>query len=224
MAMAVTLSVHILSQYPVVTWGTPEQQRPLAARDARRRGARRVRPDRAARRQRRRARSGRAPSASGRRRADRLPADRHEDLDLQRARGGPLPRLRDARSGGRAEGHHRVPRREGDARASGSGRTSGRWGSGPARPPSCIFDGAEVPVGEPARRGGRGLPDRAVGAGRGPDLDRGRRASGSRGPALEAAAALPRASAGLRRAARRAAGPPVHARRDGPRRGRRPGR
>jgi acyl-CoA dehydrogenase len=26
MAMAVSLSVHILSQYPVVTWGTPEQQ------------------------------------------------------------------------------------------------------------------------------------------------------------------------------------------------------
>ena len=25
MAMAVSLSVHILSQYPVVTWGTPEQ-------------------------------------------------------------------------------------------------------------------------------------------------------------------------------------------------------
>ena len=26
MSMAVSLSVHILSQYPVVTWGTPEQQ------------------------------------------------------------------------------------------------------------------------------------------------------------------------------------------------------
>ena len=26
LSTAVTLSVHILSQYPVVTWGTPEQQ------------------------------------------------------------------------------------------------------------------------------------------------------------------------------------------------------
>ena len=34
MAMAVSLSVHILSQYPVVTWGTDEQRSPLAARDA----------------------------------------------------------------------------------------------------------------------------------------------------------------------------------------------
>ena len=32
-----------------------------------------------------------------------------------------------------AEGDHGVPRREGDARASGSGRTRRRWGSGPAR-------------------------------------------------------------------------------------------
>ena len=31
MAMAVSLSVHILSQYPVVTWGTDEQHGALAA-------------------------------------------------------------------------------------------------------------------------------------------------------------------------------------------------
>ena len=54
MAMAVSLSVHILSQYPVVTWGTRRAAGALAAGDARRRGARRVRPDRAACRQRRR--------------------------------------------------------------------------------------------------------------------------------------------------------------------------
>ena len=30
MASAVTLSVHILSQYPVVTWGTAEQRERLA--------------------------------------------------------------------------------------------------------------------------------------------------------------------------------------------------
>ncbi len=30
MSMAVSLSVHILSQYPVVTSGTPEQRRALA--------------------------------------------------------------------------------------------------------------------------------------------------------------------------------------------------
>ena len=96
--------------------GDARAARPLAATDAHRRGARRLRPHRAARGQRRRrdpnARRARGPG----RRADRLSIDRDEDLDLQRPRGGPLPGLRDARSGGRREGDHRVPGREGDAR------------------------------------------------------------------------------------------------------------
>ena len=66
MAMAVSLSVHILSQYPVVTWGTDEQQARWLPADARRRGARRLRADRAARRLRRRRDPDCGPSASGR--------------------------------------------------------------------------------------------------------------------------------------------------------------
>ena len=50
MAMAVSLSVHILSQYPVVDLGDRRAARPLAPRDAVRRGPRCVRADRAARR------------------------------------------------------------------------------------------------------------------------------------------------------------------------------
>ena len=47
MALAVSLSVHILSQYPVITWGTDEQKAPLASRHARRQADGRVRADRA---------------------------------------------------------------------------------------------------------------------------------------------------------------------------------
>jgi alkylation response protein AidB-like acyl-CoA dehydrogenase len=50
-------------------------------------------------------------------------------------------------SGGRREGDHGVPRSRRGRPVSGSGRTSGRWGSGRARPRSSCFDGAEVPAG-----------------------------------------------------------------------------
>ena len=49
MAIAVTLCVHVLHQYPVVTFGDGEQQARWLPADARRRGARCVRADRAGR-------------------------------------------------------------------------------------------------------------------------------------------------------------------------------
>ena len=197
--------------------GIARAARPLAAADARRGGARGVRPDRTARRQRRRRDpDARRTSRSGRR-ADRLSAERHEDLDLERPRGGPVPRLRDARPERRRQGHHGVPRREGDGRV-------------PVRRPRTK-DGDPCLPGrrarlrrrrgagrEPPRRGRGGLQDRPVGARRGPDLDRGRmrrhrpgRAGGGR--------AIPDGATGVRGAAQRAAGPAVHAGRDGPRGG-----
>ena len=48
MSVAVGVSVHSLTGYPVATFGTDEQQRGPAARDARRRPARRLLPLRAA--------------------------------------------------------------------------------------------------------------------------------------------------------------------------------
>ena len=215
MATAVTLSVHILSQYPVVTWGTDAQRarwlpamlagealgafaltEPQAGSDA---AAIRTRAERVG--------AGGCP--------DGVPADRHEDLDLERARGGPLPGLRHARSGGGHQGHHRVPRREGDdrlpvrrARAEdGDPRLPGR-GAG--------LRGLRGPGREPPRRRGRRLPDRAVGARRGPHLDRGcvrRDRAGRRSSRPQATCTQRQAFGG---AAGRPAGRPVHARRDGP--------
>ena len=214
MSMAVSLSVHILSQYPVVTWGTPEQHarwlppmltgealgafaltEPHAGSDA---AAIRTRAERV------------GPS----RRADRLSIDRDQDLDLQRPRGGPLPGLRHARSGGRREGDHGVPGREGDAWFPVRGARAEDGDPGvPGR-------GARVrrrrgPGRQPARCGGRGLQDRAVRARRGPDLDRGRMRRDRAGRA-GGVGSLSRATEGVRGAARRAAGPAVHAGRDGP--------
>ena len=209
MASAVTLSVHILSQYPVVTWGTAEQHErwlgpmiageklgafaltePHAGSDA---GSLRTRAER------------------GRRRL--VPADRLEDLDLERAGGRPLPRVRDARPVGRPAGDHRVPRREGIARVHvrGPREEDGH--------PVVPRRGADLrrlrrPGREPPRRGGRRLPDRAVGAGRGPDLDR-RGVRRDRPLRARAGRPVPRRAAGVRRAAGRAAGPPVHGRGDG---------
>ena len=53
MALAVSLSVHILSQYPVITWGTDEQKSRWLPRHARRQRDGRLRADRAAGRLRR---------------------------------------------------------------------------------------------------------------------------------------------------------------------------
>ena len=116
MASAVSLSVHILSQYPVVTWGSPEQHarwlpamlsgealgafaltEPHAGSDA---AAIRTRAERVG--------PADAPTA--------LPAERDEGLDLERPRRRPLSRLRDARSVGRRQGDHGLPGREGHGR------------------------------------------------------------------------------------------------------------
>ncbi len=50
MAAAVTLSVHLLSQFPVLNDGTDGADRAMASGDDRRRGARRLLPDRTGRR------------------------------------------------------------------------------------------------------------------------------------------------------------------------------
>ena len=136
MSMAVSLSVHLLSQYPVVTWGTPEQQarwlpamvtgealgafaltEPHAGSDAA-----------AIRTPRRADRPGR--------RAGRLSADRHQDLDLERAGRRALPGLRHARSDAGRQGRSPPSWSRRARPGSGSARTNGRWGSGPARRPS----------------------------------------------------------------------------------------
>ena len=187
MAIAVSLSVHILSQYPVVTWGTPEQQErwlpAMLAGEAL--GAFALTEPHAG-----------CDAAAIRTRAEavgpadaptRVPADRDEDLDLQRARGGAVPRVRDARSDGRRQGHHGVPGREGDRRV-------------PVR-------GARAEDGDPRLPGGGARVRRRRGPGREPSRRRRARATGSRcrrsvragsrspprasgspGPALEAAA------------------------------------
>ena len=72
---AVSLSVHILSQYPVVTWGTPEQHARWLPAMLSRRGPGRLRPDRAACRQRCRGDPDPGRAGRARRRADGLPAD-----------------------------------------------------------------------------------------------------------------------------------------------------
>ena len=119
---------------------------PLAAGDARRRGARGVRADRTEGRQRRRGDpdAGRARRAG--RRARRLPADGHEDLDLERPGGRALPRLRHARSGARA-------RRRSPPSSSRRARPGFRFGAHETKmgiracpAAELVFDGAEVPV------------------------------------------------------------------------------
>ena len=182
MAMAVSLSVHILSQYPVVTWGTDEQKarwlpamlagealgafaltEPHAGSDA--------------------SRSGRASGSRQDGSAYRLTGTKiwisnapEAERYLVFATLDPTPARRASR---RSWSRRGCP-------ASGSGRTSRRWASGRARPRSSCSRAARCRR-EPARRGGRGLPDRAVGARRGADLDR-RGVRGLARSALEAAA------------------------------------
>ena len=126
----------------------------LAAGDAGRRGPGRVRPDRAPRRQRRRGdpdpRGGRGTG----RRADGVPPDRDEDLDLERARGGPVPRLRDARSRApapRASPHSSSRRGPPGFRFGAHERKMGIRACPAAE---LVFDGAEIPVAN--RLGGEG--------------------------------------------------------------------
>ena len=215
MSMAVSLSVHILSQYPVVTWGTPEQHArwlpPMLAGEAL--GAFALTEPHAG-----------SDAAAIRTRAERVgPADAptayrltgHQDLDLERARGGPLPRLRDAGPRGGCQRRSRPSWSRRARPASGSARTSEKMGIRACPAAELVFDGAEVPVANRLGAEGEGykIALSALGEGR---ISIAAAASGSPGPGWRPRPRISR-TAGVRGAARGAAGPAVHARRDGPR-------
>ena len=222
MSMAVSLSVHILSQYPVVTWGTPEQHArwlpPMLTGEAL--GAFALTEPHAG-----------SDAAAIRTRAERVgPADAPTAYRLT----GTKIWISNAPE---ADRYLVFATLDPEAGAKGitaflveKGTPGFRFGAherkmGIRACPAAelVFDGAEVPAAQPARRGGRGLQDRAVRARGGPDLDRGRVRRDRAGRA-GGVGSLSRATEGVRRAARRAAGPPVHAGRDGPRGRRRAGR
>ena len=216
MAMAVSLSVHILSQYPVVTWGTDEQQvrwlpamlageamgafaltEPHAGSDA---AAIRTRAERVG--------PADAPTAY------RLTGTKIWITNAPEAERYLVFATLDPDAGPGAS--RRSWSRRGRP-GSGSGRTSGRWASGPARRRSWSSR-ARGARREPAGRRGRGLPDRAVGAGEG-RISIAAACVGLAQAGLDAAAGyLPQRRA-FGGAALRTAGPAVHARRDGPGRG-----
>ncbi len=214
MAMAVSLSVHILAQYPVVTWGTPEQHErwlpamlrgealgafaltePHAGSDA---AAIRTRAERV----------GPADAPTGYRLtgtkiwiSNAPEADRYlvfATLDPDAGSKGITAFLVEKGTPGFRFGAHER-----------------KMGIRACPAAELVFDGAEVPAAEPARRGRGGLQDRAVGARRGPDLDR-RGLRRDRPGGARSGGAIRVAATGVRRRAGRAAGGPVHARRDGP--------
>ena len=172
MAMAVSLSVHILSQYPVVTWGNDEQKArwlpPMLAGEAL--GAFALTEPHAG-----------SDAAALRLRAERV--------------GRPTPRSAAYRLTGTkiwitnaTEAEHYLVFATVDPAAGAKGITaflvekgtpgfrsgarSGRWASALTRRRSSSSTAASSRR-EPAGRGGPGLQDRALGAGRGPHLDRG---------------------------------------------------
>ena len=101
----------------------PQRQRgaeaPLPAEADLRRACRRARHERAGRGLRRR-----LDAHAGREEGRPLRAQRHQDVDHQRARCRHAGGLRQDRSGGRRARHHRLPHREGHARASRPRRSS----------------------------------------------------------------------------------------------------
>jgi len=148
MSMAVSLSVHILSQYPVVTWGTPEQHArwlpPMLRGEAL--GAFALTEPHAG-----------SDAAAIRTRAERIgPADAPTGYRLTGTKiwisnapeADRYLRLRHVRPGRRRQGDHRLPRREGDTRLRVRGAreedgdpglsshgTRLRWRRGPRREP-----------------------------------------------------------------------------------------
>ena len=170
MAMAVSLSVHILSQYPVVTWGTDEQ-RPAGCRrcsPARRSGAFALTEphagsDAAAIRTRAERVGGRCADAyrltgtkiwiSNAPEADRYLVFATVDPALG-AKGITAFLVEKGTPGFRFGAHER------------------KMGIRAARPRSWCSRAARCPAANRLGEEGDGLPDRAVGAGRGPDLDR----------------------------------------------------
>ena len=101
-----------------------------------------------------------APRARARRR--RLRAQRRQAVHHQRQERRRRDRHGGHRQGRRQEGHQRLPRADRHARlhASRGSRTSSA--STPATPRRSLFEDCRVPADQPARRGGRGLQDRAV--------------------------------------------------------------
>ena len=209
MAMAVSLSVHVLSQYPVVTWGTRRAAGALVAGHARGLGARGVRADGAARG----LGCGGHPSPERERSAGRvvLCPDRRQRLDYRtRPR-----RSVTSSSQSRIRGRRAWPVvRSWSSRGclgSRSARTRRRWGSVPVPAAELVFSACPRPGRESPGRGGRRLPDRAVRAGRGAGLDRGGvRGAGTGG--RRAGRRVPAGTDGVRGAARGPAGAAVHAR------------
>ena len=184
-----------------------------------RRDARRLLPDRAARRLR-----GRRPAHHGapraRRRRRRLRAERRQAVHHQRQERRRGDRHGGDGQGGRQEGHQRLRRADLDTRLR---RRAARGEDRPARERHGAdrLRGLPHPGREPPRRGGRGAEDRALGPrGRAYRHRRAERRHGARG--LRRRARLCQAARRLRQADLRAPGGAVPARRDGDRgRGRR---
>ena len=149
------------------------------------------------------------------RRARRLPADRHEDLDLERARGGPLPRLRDARSRRRARRAITAFLVEKGTAGFRFGAHEKKMGIRACPAAELVFDGAEVPVANRLGAEGEGykIALSALGEGR---ISIAAACVGIARAGAGAAARYLRQRKAFGGAAGRAAGPPVHARRDGP--------
>ena len=198
--------------------GDREQHARWLPADDRGRGAGGVRPDRAARRLRRRRdpdprRAGRAGRFAD---GYRLTGTKIWISNAPEADRYLVFATLDPAAG--AEGDHRVPRREGHARVPVRGARARRWGSGRARRPSSSSTAPWCRPRIGSARRARATGSRCRRWPRAGSRSR-RRASGWPAPALEQAARVPRPAAGVRRPARRAAGPPVHGRRDGPGRG-----
>ena len=214
MSMAVSLSVHILSQYPVVTWGTPEQHarwlpamlsgealgafaltEPHAGSDA---AAIRTRAERV----------GPADAPDGYRLtgtkiwiSNAPEAERYlvfATLDPALGAKGITAFLVEKGTPGFRFGAHER-----------------KMGIRPARPPSSSSMAPRCRSRTASAPRARAIRSRCRRSGRAGSRSR-RRASGSPGRA-GGGGALPRAAPGVRGAARRAAGPALHARRDGPR-------
>ena len=151
------------------------------------------------------------------RRADRVPADRHEDLDLERAR------TRIATSCSRRSTPTKGPKGitaflvEKGTPGFRFGAHEKKMGIRACPAAELIFDGAVVPA---ENRSARRVGDTEIALsslGRGPDLDR-RGVRRHRPVGARAVRRVPPAAQGVRGATLRAAGPAVHARRDGARR------
>ena len=141
-AFRTLISVHVgLNSLSLLRYGTEEQkQRWLVAAGARRE-ARLLRPHRAGGGLRRR-----CDAHDGAPRGRRLRPQRPEELDLVRDRRRPRARVREDRPGGGAQGHLRLRRREGHARASRPPTSSTSSASGPARPASSSSRTSRCPA------------------------------------------------------------------------------